>query len=284
MLLAPDMGRHTWSPWVACAAAAATACGSAATSESHATGSAPDDAGGETDLDAATSGDAVTFDPSLVLEAAAPDAPDGAATCGFTPCAPGQPCPDLIVEQNDLMASTVVDTRTFAPTDCAIVEGCITTPGTRRLLRFDTATGNVGNADLVIGSPSTLGQACFEWSPCHMHNHFKGFARYTLYQSDGVTIAATGHKQSFCLDDGETIPWFDPQPPEPAERFQCWNQGLHIGWEDVYPNDIDCQWIDITGVPAGDYILSVIVNATHALPESDYTNNEARVPVTIAAP
>jgi hypothetical protein len=29
---------------------------------------------------------------------------------------------------------------------------------------------------------------------------------------------------------------------------------LHVGWEDVYPNDIDCQWVDITGVPAGNYL------------------------------
>ena len=59
------------------------------------------------------------------------------------------------------------------------------------------------------------------------------------------------------------------------------NQGLHVGWEDVYPNDIDCQWVDITGVPAGNYLLKVAINTAGYLPESDYTNDTATVPVTI---
>jgi hypothetical protein len=56
---------------------------------------------------------------------------------------------------------------------------------------------------------------------------------------------------------------------------------LHVGWEDVYPNDIDCQWVDITGVPAGNYLLKVAINTAGYLPESDYTNDTATVPVTI---
>jgi hypothetical protein len=64
-------------------------------------------------------------------------------------------------------------------------------------------------------------------------------------------------------------------------EFDCNNQGLHIGYEDVYPSSIDCQWIDVTGVPAGTYILSVVINGDKYLPESDYTNNEARVQVQI---
>src|SRR5882672_8113953 len=126
---------------------------------------------------------------------------DGPATCGPPPCAPGAPCADLVIDVDDLRASTVIDTRTFAPTDCAVVEGCITQPGTRRLLRFDTATANTGTGDLVVGDPTA--SACFEFSPCHQHYHLLGFSRYTLYETDGTTVAAAGHKQSFCLEDVE---------------------------------------------------------------------------------
>jgi hypothetical protein len=201
----------------------------------------------------------------------------GPAACGLSACLPGAPCPDLIVDADDLQASLIVSTRTFAPTDCAVTEACIDAPGTRRLLRFNTTTANVGTGDLSVGSPAT--GVCFEYSPCHMHYHFRGFSRYTLYQRDGTTVAATGHKQSFCLEDTEVYP---PNPaPAPAHPFSCTQQGLHVGWEDVYPNDIDCQWIDITGVAPGEYLLEVTINTAGYLPESDYTNDSATVPVTI---
>ena len=205
--------------------------------------------------------------------------PGGPSVCGLTACAPGAPCPDLVIDADDLRASTVISTRTFAPTDCAVVEGCITQPGTRRLLRFDTATANVGTGDLVVGSP-TAG-VCFQFSECHQHYHFLGFSQYTLYRTDGTTVAAKGHKQSFCLEDVEQ---YGPAPaPNPTAPFTCQNQGLHVGWEDVYPNDIDCQWVDITGVPPGNYLLEVAVNTAGYLPESDYTNDTATVPVAIPA-
>ncbi len=232
---------------------------------------------------AAESSGKIPATPDSSAEASSPDASStatGPQACGFTPCAPGAPCPDLVVDIDDLRASTLIATRTFAPTDCAVVEGCITTPGARRLLRFDTASANVGTADLAIGDPTA--NACFQYSDCHMHYHFKGVGQYTLYQADGVTVAAVGHKQGFCLEDVEP---YEPNPgPEPATPFSCDNQGLHVGWEDVYPNDIDCQWIDITGVAAGNYILSVLINGSHDLPESNYDNNEARVPIAIPAP
>jgi hypothetical protein len=147
-------------------------------------------------------------------------------------------------------------------------------------LRFDTATANVGTADLVVGSPQT--SACFQFSACHQHYHFAGFSRYVLYEADGMTLAAQGHKQSFCLEDVE--PYAAMPGRDPAAPFDCANQGLHVGWEDVYPNDIDCQWIDITGVPAGDYVLSVAINAAGYLPESDYTNDSASIRVAIPPP
>jgi hypothetical protein len=211
------------------------------------------------------------------------DASDGAVTgpaaCGLTPCVPGAPCADLTIDRADLLASMVIDQRTFQPTDCGLYEGCITTPGTRKLLRFDTAVVNSGTADLVIGDTSQ--NACFTYSNCHMHYHFRGVGVYTLYGADGKTVAAVGHKQGFCVDDTRAYPQLQPPPANPAKPYDCMNQGLHVGWEDLYPADIDCQWVDITGVPSGQYILSVKANAEHYLPESNYDNNEERVPVTI---
>jgi Lysyl oxidase len=207
------------------------------------------------------------------------DAATGPQICGFSSCAAGAPCADLTVDRDDLLASIIITQRTFQPTDCAIAEGCITTPGTRTLLTFDTGTVNSGTADLTIGDPTQ--NACFMFSQCHQHYHFRGVGMYTLYQPDGTTVAAVGHKQGFCLEDVRPDPRLNPPPPDPPMLYDCTHQGLHVGYEDVYPNDIDCQWIDITGVPPGQYILSVLINAGHFLPESNYDNNEERVPVTI---
>jgi hypothetical protein len=254
----------------------------------------PADAAAAEGTDATSAADATAADATVVdaarpaadaaspADAATADEPPttgGPSTCGFTPCVPGKPCPDLVVDADDLKGSIVITERTFQPTDCAIVEGCITHAGTRRLLRFDTGTANVGTADLEIGAPTS--SACFQWSQCHQHYHFKGVGTYTLYESDGSTVAAAGRKQGFCMEDTE--PYAAMPGPTPSTPFTCSAQGLHVGWEDIYPNDIDCQWIDITGIPAGSYVLSVVVDSEHLLPESNYANNEARVAVTIPA-
>jgi hypothetical protein len=263
--------------------------------EGGATGTAD---GGSPGADAAPVQDATTAPVEAASEAAPQEAastvgppdtgtPDGTdsvgspAECGLTACVPGQPCADLSVDQNDLVGSILLGEQQFAANSCAVDEGCITQPGLRRLLKFDMGTINIGNADLHLGDPTQ--NACFTYSLCHQHYHFRGVARYTLYAADGVTVVAVGHKQGFCLDDVYPIPSLSPPPAQPATPFDCTNQGLHVGYEDVYPNNIDCQWIDITGVPPGDYVLSVIVNPDHYLPESNYDNNEARTQVTITA-
>jgi hypothetical protein len=194
-------------------------------------------------------------------------------------CPPGGPCPDLTIDSARLQSSAYVDQREFADSDCALFEGCVGAAGRRILLRFDTATPNIGTGDLTLGPPST-DNACFQYSSCHNHYHFNGYAQYVLYAQDGTTVVATGHKQAFCLEDMNVVAGV-PNVATPPSLFNCGNQGIHRGYQDVYSAGLDCQWIDVTGVPGGTYILSVKINNAHAVAELDYTNNEARVPVTI---
>jgi hypothetical protein len=44
------------------------------------------------------------------------------------------------------------DIHTFAPTDCAVVEG-MATAGTRKMILFSTVTNNIGPGALVLGPP-----------------------------------------------------------------------------------------------------------------------------------
>src|SRR4029077_8126615 len=97
----------------------------------------------------------------------------------------GGALPDLIIWGP--AASPTVITRTFASSDCEVVEGCEPT-GTRTLLSFTTETRNIGAGDLVMGDPST--NSLFIFATCHQHYHFEHFANYTLLNSNGVTVAS----------------------------------------------------------------------------------------------
>jgi hypothetical protein len=186
----------------------------------------------------------------------------------------GAALPDLIIW--GAAASPTVITRTFTNTDCEVVEGCEPV-GTRTLLSFTTETRNIGTGDLVMGDPST--NSLFYWATCHQHWHFEQFAEYNLLDTSN-NIVATGHKVGFCLEDVHS--WSPTANPQ--KKYDCTYQGIQAGWADVYSAGLPCQYIDITGVPPGNYVLQMIVNPDNVLPESNTANNETRVPVTIPPP
>jgi hypothetical protein len=195
-----------------------------------------------------------------------------AAACGDNaaapPDAPPPRLPDLTLVAAEMDGSVRVVPATIDPADCALVEECVGGPGDRRLLQFDTVTANLGTANHELGVPPADGvsDGRFVWSPCHRHHHIGGYASYVLRNAAGVVV--TGHKQAFCLQDVEAL-----QPATPSRGFTCTNQGLSVGWADVYSRGLPCQWIDVTEVPPGTYTVEVTINANGALPDGDRTNN-----------
>ncbi len=181
---------------------------------------------------------------------------------------------DRIVDHTNGEKNYWVQWRHFEETDCAIVEGCVTQPGWRRLLHFGTWTPNTGDADLFLGRPAD--GPPFQYSECHGHYHFNGYANYEL-RGDGDAVVAEGHKQAFCLLDFYHYPGTD----DTGWHYTCDNQGIQRGWQDVYDDTLDCQWVDVTDVAAGDYTLHIALNVDHALLESNYDDNTADVTVTI---
>jgi hypothetical protein len=193
---------------------------------------------------------------------------------------PGAACPlpDLTISAESALASLSVKSEFFALDSCAVKEACVAHPGQRRLLRFSTTTPNIGEIDLVLGDPAS-GKG-FEYGACHGHYHFTGYARYELLDSTG-SVVADGRKQAFCLLDSEPVglPGAAATP-----RYHCGFQGLQRGWADTYADNLDCQWLDVTDVPDGQYSLRLSVNPDRILPESDFSNNVVEIPVTIAEP
>jgi hypothetical protein len=183
--------------------------------------------------------------------------------------------PDLAAIAADMDGTVIVEDMNFDTDACELVEQCIGAAGSRRLLRFTTSVGNVGNADLDLGPvpPPGVSSGIFVWSQCHMHHHVMGFADYTLSNAAGVVT--TGHKQGFCIEDDEQL-----EPLEPA-HYTCTLQGISIGWADVYDRGLPCQWIDVTDVPSGTYTLTVTVDASGLLPDSNPYNNVWMTTVTL---
>lgn len=179
--------------------------------------------------------------------------------------------PDLTISASAL--NPRITNESFAANSCDVQEGTITA-GTKKLLRFTTQSRNIGSADLVLGNPAN--NPAFEFGSCHGHYHFRSFALYRLLDQTGAVVR-TGRKIGFCLMDITRI----SSTANPSARYTCSNQGIQAGWADVYSSQLSGQWIDITGVTAGQYVLEITMDPMNAIDESDETNNTIRSNVTI---
>ena len=154
---------------------------------------------------------------------------------------------------------------------CAMEDKCLasdaangTDTDLRKLLRFDSLTMNYGLREF---SPF-LDRSQWIWHQCHNHYHsFEVFVEYDLLDLNGSKVAE-GHKASFCLEDSTCDSGGYAQ-----RRCGSGIQGISVNCGDLYARHLDCQWIDITGVPDGFYIIQVHVNPDKLVIESDYRNN-----------
>jgi hypothetical protein len=197
--------------------------------------------------------------------------PGNDAGIGVGQCA----LPDLTLDQDRLTNELGVGMTNFSAQGCSVMEGCVTGPGLRRLLHFSVMTPNIGTADMYLG-PASSSNPIFQYSPCHMHYHFNGYALYRVLDQNGNPVLE-GRKRAFCLEDFER----QTNPPLGGPRsaqYDCSDQGISMGWADTYYNGLTCQFMDITDLPPGHYTLEVVVNPDHILEELRYDNNRATVP------
>ncbi|XP_076012447.1 lysyl oxidase homolog 1 [Genypterus blacodes] len=185
--------------------------------------------------------------------------------------------PDLVPDPNYVQASTYIQRAHMYSLRCAAEEKCLSSSAytsettdydVRVLLRFPQRVKNKGTADFMPNRP----RHTWEWHSCHQHYHsMDEFSHYDLLEASTGRKVAEGHKASFCLED--TTCDFGH-----LKRYACTShtQGLSPGCYDTYNADIDCQWIDITDIQPGNYILKLQVNPKFLVQESDFTNNVVR--------
>jgi len=128
----------------------------------------------------------------------------------------------------------------------------------------------------------------------HNHWHYLRFDRYELRRASDYALASPDRKSGFCLGDRyDTDRAFRAKPRRAALVGQCRpdepgalsvGQGISVGYGDDYPSYLEGQSIDISGLPAGRYLLVHRVNADGRLRETDYSNNASSILLSLRWP
>jgi hypothetical protein len=141
------------------------------------------------------------------------------------------------------------------------------------------------------GTTSTYpvdGEIRFVQSETHRHWHILDFERYDILTADGDSVGRD-EKTGFCLGDrynASRSVRLPGEPEQPVWTQECGRgqperlvvrEGISPGYGDDYVPRLEGQSIDITGLPAGRYVLRHRVNVDRALRESDYRDNSAEV-------
>ena len=180
-------------------------------------------------------------------------------------------------------------------------------PDGRRFLRFSAGVTNIGQGPLEFqgiskkasstlpefqvfyfpksGSTSTLvGQCVYDadnllWDVFHI-------AEYRLRDLNGNQVG-TAQKASFCVaDDYRLTPPVPGSPTMPryrtcphGSRLKKIKVGLSVGWSDVYAWPRAGQFVDVTNIPSGSYLLEMEANPEGTAQETTRDDNTLQVPV-----
>jgi hypothetical protein len=176
------------------------------------------------------------------------------------------------------------------------------TPTPQRCLRFQTMVANLGAGAFELhyradeaattrrvvqrvyandGTYHDVPAGTYVVDPTHAHFHYEDFAVAALWRSDargrrlGTAPLRTGRKAGFCLQDvypyrtGGAKTYTGPTACYPARTdgggALSQVNGVSPGWVDVYDMAVPHQYIEISGVADGYYLLQISVDPMHRL-------------------
>jgi LPXTG-site transpeptidase (sortase) family protein len=184
----------------------------------------------------------------------------------------------------------------------------ITPTSQRMLIGFRSATSNVGMGPLLIEGHRTgtadprmtadqvvrlsggseqivrgAGELHYVVASDHQQWHLEPFMRYELVRGGASKVITRDQKSGFCLGDRYAVRSRIPAAPHRAVfRTNCGrgntkltsiSEGISVGYGDDYVANLEGQYLDLKGVPAGLYYLVHRVNMSRNLVEADYSNN-----------
>ena len=148
-----------------------------------------------------------------------------------------------------------------------------------------------GGAGRVIHD---IGRMRYERHAPHFHWHLKSFVTYQLHRASDFAVVARDGKSGFCLIDrwGRTLPQI-PGTGQPRFVGDCGArrprarhvvEGTSVGYIDRYPAFFHGQELDITRLPAGQYVLVHRANSERKIRELAYSNDAASVLLQLTWP
>ena len=198
-----------------------------------------------------------------------------------------------------------------------IKQDTTTIPG-HRLLRFTATIVNVGAGPVELkgtrpdtatptmsvtqriyddggGSTTVPSSTHMFWAgDGHDHWHLFEMAQGVLAPlSNGTNKVGTSAKEGFHFSDVGAFDLSLPGAPQSKHYLACIGntscdpnalsatEGISVGWGDTYRAGIAFQYIDITGVATGRYVITVTADPNGYLRESNITNNTATATIRI---
>jgi Lysyl oxidase len=215
----------------------------------------------------------------------------------------------LVLLRDDGPEELLPDLDQAVPTGLEIVE-----EGDSYRLVFASAVDNVGRGPLLIegerpgretaamavrqlvrrtdGGARTRelpGEIRYAQTETHEHWHLLGFEVYELRSVGEGATALPSEKTGFCLGDryetvvGERV---EGKPERAIWTDECGRgqpglltvrQGISPGFGDDYDPGLEGQYVDVTNVPPGRYLLVHRTNPERSIEEASYENNAASV-------
>jgi Lysyl oxidase len=214
----------------------------------------------------------------------------------------------LFLLRDDGPSELLPDLDQAAPTQLEIVE-----EGDSFRLGFAAAVDNVGPGPLVlegarpdrtapamtvrqvvrltdgsVRSRSVQGELRYADPESQQWWHFAGFGVYELRSALNGKLVGPSGSLGFCITDRDDTAGTsaEGEPERPVWVGACGRDepallrlrtGISPGFRAISEPDQDDQFVDVTNVPAGRYVLVHRSNPQRALEESDYENNAASV-------
>ena len=215
----------------------------------------------------------------------------------------------IFLLRNDGPEELLPDLDQAVPSSLEIVE-----EGDSYRLVFASAVDNVGRGPLLIEGerpgPETPamavtqlirrtdgdarerelpGEIRYAQTETHEHWHLLGFEVYELRAAGDGTLVQPSEKTGFCLGDRYETEKGEPAEGKPERAIwtdECGRdqpglltvqQGISPGYGDDYDPGLEGQFVDVTSIPPGRYLLVHRTNPERAIEEASYENNAASV-------
>ncbi len=139
-----------------------------------------------------------------------------------------------------------------------------------------------------------VGRMHYELHQPHFHWHLQSFVIYEIRRASDHRLAGRDRKTGFCLLDrwGRTLrhvpgtgpPRFTGDCGAGRPNARRVEQGTSVGYIDRYGPFFHGQHVDVTGLPAGRYVLVHHANPRRVMRELAYSNNAASLLIEMGWP